>query len=155
LSRLVALQYDQIDGIEDTQSPAAVELNATQNTEERRAAWESVRRDEPSRLPVPRAAREGPRGGRVGRLAVRRRRGSLRLSLGHDFRADYLRLASVIERPGHPPFVALTATASLPVRRDMTERLGLATIATSSRFRPAHSPTTRTNAPPSWPTSAP
>ena len=44
---------------------------------------------------------------------------------GHDFRPDYLRLGGVIERLGHPPVVALTATAAPPVRRDVTERLGL------------------------------
>ena len=44
---------------------------------------------------------------------------------GHDFRPDYLRLAPVIERLGHPRVIALTATAALPVRRDIVERLGL------------------------------
>ena len=46
-------------------------------------------------------------------------------SWGHDFRPDYLRLAPVIERLGHPRVIALTATAALPVRRDIVERLGL------------------------------
>ena len=44
---------------------------------------------------------------------------------GHDFRPDYLRLRPVIERPRHPPVIALTATAALPVRRDIVSRLGL------------------------------
>ena len=44
---------------------------------------------------------------------------------GHDFRPDYLRLAPVIERLGHPRVIALTATAALPVRNDIVERLGL------------------------------
>jgi ATP-dependent DNA helicase RecQ len=35
------------------------------------------------------------------------------------------RARHVIERLGHPPVVATTATASLPVRRDIIERLGL------------------------------
>jgi ATP-dependent DNA helicase RecQ len=44
---------------------------------------------------------------------------------GHDFRPDYLRLAPVIERLGHPRVIALTATAALPVRTDIAARLGL------------------------------
>ncbi|MFL6138691.1 MAG: RecQ family ATP-dependent DNA helicase [Frankiaceae bacterium] len=44
---------------------------------------------------------------------------------GHDFRPDYLRLGSVIERLGHPVVVALTATAAPPVRREIVQRLGL------------------------------
>src|SRR3569833_904305 len=44
---------------------------------------------------------------------------------GHDFRNDYLQLGRVIERLGHPPVIALTATASPPVREDIIEVLGL------------------------------
>jgi ATP-dependent DNA helicase RecQ len=44
---------------------------------------------------------------------------------GHDFRPDYLRLGQVVERLGHPPVLAMTATAALPVRRDIVARLGL------------------------------
>ena len=44
---------------------------------------------------------------------------------GHDFRPDYLRLGPVIERLGHPPVVALTATAAPPTRADIAARLGL------------------------------
>lgn len=44
---------------------------------------------------------------------------------GHDFRPDYLRLGPVIEQLGHPTVIALTATAALPVRRDIVRRLGL------------------------------
>ena len=44
---------------------------------------------------------------------------------GHDFRPDYLRLRTAVERLGRPPVVALTATASSPVRREIVERLGM------------------------------
>ncbi|GAA3208593.1 ATP-dependent DNA helicase RecQ [Actinocorallia longicatena] len=47
-------------------------------------------------------------------------------SWGHDFRPDYLRLGSVIDRLGRPPVLALTATASPLVRADIVEVLGLA-----------------------------
>ncbi len=46
-------------------------------------------------------------------------------SWGHDFRPDYLRLGAVIDALGHPPVVALTATASPPVRAQIVERFGL------------------------------
>ena len=42
---------------------------------------------------------------------------------GHDFRPDYLRLGGVRERLGSPTVLALTATASPPVRREIVERL--------------------------------
>ena len=44
---------------------------------------------------------------------------------GHDFRPDYLRLGAVAEALGHPPVLALTATASPPVREEIIRRLGL------------------------------
>lgn len=44
-------------------------------------------------------------------------------SWGHDFRPDYLRLGEAVERLGHPTVIALTATASPPVRVDIVERL--------------------------------
>ena len=44
---------------------------------------------------------------------------------GHDFRPDYLRLGTVVDRLGHPPVLALTATAPRPVREEVAERLHL------------------------------
>ena len=44
---------------------------------------------------------------------------------GHDFRPDYLRLGGVVERLGHPPVLALTATAAPPVRAEIVERLDM------------------------------
>src|SRR5918994_237879 len=44
---------------------------------------------------------------------------------GHDFRPEYLRLGAFIEALAHPRVLALTATASPPVRREIVERLGL------------------------------
>jgi ATP-dependent DNA helicase RecQ len=44
---------------------------------------------------------------------------------GHDFRPDYLRLGAAIEALGHPTVLALTATASPPVRQEIVDRLGL------------------------------
>src|SRR3954468_5910347 len=44
---------------------------------------------------------------------------------GHDFRPEYLRLGTAIEALGHPPVLALTATAAPPVRDEILQRLGL------------------------------
>ena len=44
---------------------------------------------------------------------------------GHDFRPSYLRIASVRERLGWPPVVALTATATPHVRADIVRQLKL------------------------------
>jgi ATP-dependent DNA helicase RecQ len=44
---------------------------------------------------------------------------------GHDFRPDYLRLASVIDELGHPPVMACTATATPKVAEEIVGRLGL------------------------------
>ncbi|MGN6031913.1 MAG: RecQ family ATP-dependent DNA helicase [Thermomicrobiales bacterium] len=44
---------------------------------------------------------------------------------GQDFRQDYLRIGAAIDALGHPPVLALTATASPPVRREIAERLHL------------------------------
>jgi ATP-dependent DNA helicase RecQ len=44
---------------------------------------------------------------------------------GHDFRPDYLRLGAFVAEMGHPTVVALTATASPPVREEIVERLNM------------------------------
>jgi ATP-dependent DNA helicase RecQ len=45
---------------------------------------------------------------------------------GHDFRPDYLRLNRAIAQRGRPPVMALTATATPQVEREIVQRLGLA-----------------------------
>jgi len=42
---------------------------------------------------------------------------------GHDFRPEYLRLREIGEAFGHPPTIAVTATADEPTRLDIVERL--------------------------------
>jgi ATP-dependent DNA helicase RecQ len=44
---------------------------------------------------------------------------------GHDFRPDYLKLRSAAQVLDRPPIVALTATATVEVRQDIVEQLGL------------------------------
>ncbi|MGH7663465.1 MAG: RecQ family ATP-dependent DNA helicase [Gemmatimonadaceae bacterium] len=45
---------------------------------------------------------------------------------GHDFRPSYRRIADVRRQLGSPPTIALTATATPDVRRDITRQLALA-----------------------------
>jgi ATP-dependent DNA helicase RecQ len=44
---------------------------------------------------------------------------------GHDFRPDYLTLGSIARRLGRPPVLALTATATEEVRRDIARQLDM------------------------------
>jgi ATP-dependent DNA helicase RecQ len=44
---------------------------------------------------------------------------------GHDFRPDYLRLPQVVQRLGRPTVMACTATATVPVAREVASRFGM------------------------------
>lgn len=44
---------------------------------------------------------------------------------GHDFRPDYLLLPQVVERLGRPTVMACTATATVPVAREVASRFGM------------------------------
>ncbi|TMK58637.1 MAG: ATP-dependent DNA helicase RecQ [Actinobacteria bacterium] len=44
---------------------------------------------------------------------------------GHDFRPDYLRLPQVVERLGRPTVMACTATATVPVAKEIASRFGM------------------------------
>jgi ATP-dependent DNA helicase RecQ len=129
VSPLIALQNDQIEGIEDSRAPEAVAVNSAQRAAERKHAWEAVRRGDAEYLFLsPEQLASDEVLDAVAELGV-----SLFVvdeahcvsAWGHDFRPDYLRLAPVIERLGHPRVIALTATAALPVRTDIADRLGL------------------------------
>jgi ATP-dependent DNA helicase RecQ len=129
VSPLIALQNDQIDGIEDSRAPEAVALNSAQRAAEREHAWEALRRGTAEYLFLsPEQLASDEVLDAVAELGV-----SLFVvdeahcvsAWGHDFRPDYLRLAPVVERLGHPRVIALTATAALPVRADIVRRLGL------------------------------
>ncbi|MDT5147624.1 MAG: ATP-dependent helicase RecQ [Mycobacterium sp.] len=130
VSPLIALQEDQISAIEESGAGTAVAINSGLRARDRRRSWELIDRCEADFVFV--APEQLANDEVVSRLR------EARLSLivvdeahcvsawGHDFRPDYRRLADVFRRLGESiPVVALTATASVVVRRDIVDRLGL------------------------------
>ncbi|MFP3578892.1 ATP-dependent DNA helicase RecQ [Arthrobacter sp. fls2-241-R2A-200] len=130
VSPLIALQEDQLDGLEeDLGGGAAVAINSSHSDSEVEAAWQAAESGEVTYLFL--APEQLAKQETVDRLA------KLGITLfvvdeahcvsswGHDFRPDYLNLGHVRERLGNPPVAALTATASPPVRDEIVERLGM------------------------------
>ncbi len=130
ISPLLALQRDQVLSIDEApDAPAAVALNSRTSAKDERAAWAAIESGEPVYAFL--APEQLARPEMVERLT----RADVRLLVvdeahcvsawGHDFRPDYARLGEVAEALGHPPILALTATASSPVRTDIIEKLGM------------------------------
>ncbi len=129
VSPLIALQDDQIDSLARTDAPLAVAVNSRQGAAENARSWEAVRRNEarylfvaPEQLAKPDVVSQ-LRHAEVARIVVDE--AHCISAWGHDFRPDYLRLADAMAQLGSPPVIALTATASPVVRREIVERLGL------------------------------
>ncbi|MFH8976175.1 RecQ family ATP-dependent DNA helicase [Streptomyces sp. NPDC017890] len=130
VSPLLALQRDQIAGLPDgARGPGAVAVNSDLTAAGAEAAWEAVRRGDarfvylsPEQLAKDEVL-ERLAGTRPALFVVDE--AQCVASWGHDFRPDYLRLEQAVRRVGRPPVLALTATAAPPVRREITERLGM------------------------------
>ncbi|GII21797.1 RecQ family ATP-dependent DNA helicase [Planosporangium mesophilum] len=131
VSPLLALQHDQIAGLADRDDAAlaAVRLSSAESASAQRAAVEALHSGRveyvfvtPEQLADPEKL-----------AAIREARPSLVAvdeahcisAWGYDFRPDYLQLGRAVRDLGHPPVVALTATASPPVREDILSRLGM------------------------------
>jgi ATP-dependent DNA helicase RecQ len=131
ISPLLALQQDQIAALNEHDDPKirAVRVSSAETPNQQRAAIEEVRdgRAEflfitPEQLGNPDRLAE-VRALKPGLVAVDE--AHCISAWGPDFRPDYLQLGDLIKGIGRPPVLALTATASPPVREDIIERLHL------------------------------
>jgi ATP-dependent DNA helicase RecQ len=129
ISPLLALQQDQINALNDRPGMAAVRVSSAETPGQRSAALEAVRKGlarflfiTPEQLTDPKRMAE-VKALRPALVAVDE--AHCISAWGYDFRPDYLALGHLVEGIGRPPVVALTATASPPVRDDITERLRL------------------------------
>jgi ATP-dependent DNA helicase RecQ len=126
VSPLIALQRDQVEAIGESE---AALINSSQSPRKRRAALE---RAESGDLKFLLLAPE-----QLGKAELLAELARAKPTLfvvdeahcvsewGHDFRPDYLGLHTAIDAVGRPPVLALTATASPPVRADIVSVLGL------------------------------
>ncbi|HEX8123324.1 MAG TPA: ATP-dependent DNA helicase RecQ [Solirubrobacteraceae bacterium] len=125
VSPLIALQQDQMEAVEEE---AAV-INSTLTDRQRDEVLSGAQDDQvefvllaPEQLANPEVIDELAQAG-VSLFVVDE--AHCVSQWGHDFRPDYLRLGEAIATLGHPPVLALTATAAPPVRDDILRVLGL------------------------------
>src|SRR5262245_28416868 len=126
VSPLISLMKDQVDRLESCGVAAAL-LNSTLGSGEVSSRLARAQRGELKLLYVAPERLEAP--------DVRRCLGRCQLSLlavdeahcisewGHDFRPSFRRIAQVSDQLGRPQVVALTATATPSVRRDIVRQL--------------------------------
>ncbi|HZB32641.1 MAG TPA: ATP-dependent DNA helicase RecQ [Streptosporangiaceae bacterium] len=132
ISPLIALQRDQMLSLAKRNAGGAVVVNSAQSAGASEDSLEQIRAGKaeyvflsPEQLAKPEI---------VDRLVAARPsliavdEAHCVSAWGHDFRPDYLQLGRVIERLGHPPVLALTATAAPPVREDIVAALGLRNV---------------------------
>jgi ATP-dependent DNA helicase RecQ len=131
VSPLLALQQDQMAALSDRGDPelAAVRISSAESPAERRDALAALRAGRARFLFVtPEQLADPDRLAEIAALKpclVAVDEAHCISSWGHDFRPDYLQLGRVIKELNRPPVLALTATASPPVREDIVARLGL------------------------------
>jgi ATP-dependent DNA helicase RecQ len=127
VSPLIALMKDQLDALHETGLPAT-EINSSMSRREQQDRIEGMRvgdykivyiAPERFRSPTFRRALEDVD---IGLFAIDE--AHCISQWGHDFRPDYRRLADVRRELGEPQTVALTATATEYVQKDIVRQLG-------------------------------
>ncbi|MBB5750407.1 ATP-dependent DNA helicase RecQ [Micrococcus sp. TA1] len=132
VSPLIALQADQRDGLNELAESApthAVAINSSVPAREQEGAWQALE-DGAAKfvfLTPEQLAKDVvlERLRAIGPAFLVVDEAHCVSSWGHDFRPDYLRLGASRDRMGSPVIIALTATASTPVREEIVEGLVL------------------------------
>lgn len=128
VSPLVALMKDQVDGLAETQIRAHALVGSLSREEQHQILqdWAEHRVPliylAPERLTHPEVLEGLKHRLKISLLVVDE--AHCISEWGHDFRPDYRRIREFRELAGNPPILALTATASPRVRRDIGYQLG-------------------------------
>ncbi len=130
LSPLIALMKDQVDGLRARNIPAAY-INSSLSRDERERRYNEVASGKFSLLYVtPERFRKPEFIAAISRRSIRYLavdEAHCISEWGHDFRPDYTRLNEFRSLIGNPVTIALTATATPEVQRDIVRQLGLET----------------------------
>ncbi|MDR3639646.1 MAG: RecQ family ATP-dependent DNA helicase [Isosphaeraceae bacterium] len=128
VSPLIALMKDQVDALRERGLSATL-INSTLDPAEQRARMLEI---EAGRYELVYVAPERFRSRRFVEMMAKIRPALLAVDeahciseWGHDFRPDYARLGHARRQLGSPPCIALTATATDVVRRDIADQLDL------------------------------
>lgn len=128
VSPLIALAQDQVQAAR-AKGIKATQINSSIEKSERQRRWQSVAEGKirllyvtPERLKMPEFW-NSVESCQISLLAVDE--AHCMSQWGHDFRPEYARIGERRRQMGSPPVLALTATATLAVQKEIREKLGI------------------------------